>query len=144
MPQHTIGATYRTDAGSIPLSATSYVVNDAIEAVFPVAAGAVNTPYLITFPHVKVHDYCLAVGTQTSAQVAQGAFSEAAAGQIEIKVNSTGSPVPDLTIVAKLPHAFAPCLVGTANEFSADVTEFFLSNPGIADLVLIVRIGLNL
>jgi hypothetical protein len=88
-------------------------------------------------------DYCLAVGTQTSAQAATGSYSVATAGSLLVNVNSSGTPAPALTIQAGQPHAFCAGLPGTVNEFSADVTKFYCNNAGSTALVLIVKIGLN-
>lgn len=143
MPTHTISSTFKDDAGSVPIGGVSYFVADEVNALLVVPAGSVNLPFLIEFLHLKVNDYCLTLGTQTAAQQAAGTFSEAPAGSMLINVNSSGTPAPAITIQAKQPHVFAACIPGTANEFTADVTEFFCNNSGSAALVLAVKVGLN-
>ncbi len=145
MPNHTISSTFKDDAGSVPIGGTTYVVNAELNESLKVPAGSVNLEFDFTFLHTKVNDYCLSLATQTAAQAAanpQG-YTEAASGALVVNVNSITTPAPVLTVNAKQPHVLAACLPGTTNEFSADVTKFFISNSGSTDLVLLVKVGLN-
>lgn len=143
MPNHTISTTFKDDAGSVPIGGTNYIVAEEVNELLHVPAGSVNLAFAIEFLHAKVHDYCISLGVQTAAQALTDTYSEASAGSILLNVNSTSSPAPALTINAKQPHVFAPCVPGTVNEFTADVTNFFCNNAGSTDLVLCVKIGLN-
>lgn len=144
MPLHTIGATYKDDAGSVPLGTTVYAVPSEVNALLTVPAGSVDLEKDLEFYYARATCYVLAVATQTPAQVLTSTYSEPAAGSIGVKVNSTSSPVPDaFTVQSKQPLVFAPALAGTTNKFTANVTKFYLSNSGSLDLVLVVKVGLT-
>ena len=143
MPLHTVSATFRDDAGAVPLAGTVYNVAGEVNELLVVPAGSVNIEKDFEFLHLKVVDYCLAVVSQTPAQVLAGTYSEPSSGTILINVNSTSSPTPAITVQARQPAVFAPCIAGTTNVFTADVTKFYLSNAGAVDLSLVVKVGLN-
>jgi hypothetical protein len=143
MPLHTISATFRDDAGSVPLGATVYNVPGEVNELILVPAGSVNLEKDFEFLHLKVVDYCVAVVQQTPAQILAGTYSEPASGTILINWNSTGAPAPAMTVNAKQPHVFAPALAGTTNEFTADITKAYFNNAGSADLSVVIKVGLN-
>jgi len=59
-------------------------------------------------------------------------------------VFNTTATNPQIVLNAKAALAYAPNIAGTVNQFNVDVTGgLFISNPGVADLVLATKIGLN-
>ncbi len=143
MPQHVVGTTYKSAGKIVPIAGTTYTAPGEVREQFKVPAGAVNTPFVVEFKYTKVVAYCITLGTQSAAQIPTDSFSEAATGSVELKWNSTSSPVPDMTLNAKAPHVFAPAIAGTVNEFTADITIVYASNAGSTDLLVSVDVLLN-
>ncbi len=143
MPLHTVSSSYKADAAVVPIGGTTYSVPGECNELLVVPAGATDLEFDFEFLFGKVVCYCIALGTQTAAQAALGTFSEALTGSVDLKWNSTGTPVPDMTLDAKKPHVFADCLPGTVNEFTANITKVYASNAGAAPLVVSVKVGLN-
>ena len=129
----------------MPIAGTTYTYAGEVNEALLVPAGSVDLEKDFEFLFGKVGAYCFSLATQTAAQAAANppGFTEAASGALVAKFNSSGTPVPSLTINAKVPHVFAACIQGTTNEFTADVTKVFLSNAGSTDLWLLAKIGLN-
>ena len=145
MAQFTVGTNFKSPARVVPIGGTIYEFDLGLDTEFKVPAGSTNLEFDFEMLHAKIAAYCLSLGTQSASQAAANppSFSEATAGELVVKVNSITTPAPTITVDAKIPHAFATAIQGSTNEFSADVTSFFISNAGSTDLFLLVSVGLN-
>jgi hypothetical protein len=135
VPIHTIGRTYKTDAGTVPISAVVFNVDTEINQAILVPAGAVAKEVDVTFAYTRINDYCITILNASGS-------GEAAAGSLIVDWNVDDAGVPTFTLVAKAPLWHAPGM-GTTNLFTANATKFFVDNPGTVDLVLSIHIGLN-
>lgn len=137
MPVHTIGLSYKTDAGSVPISTVPFTVDSEFYALIAVNAGTTNKEVDFTFEFARLNDYCLTLLSGSS-----GGKLEATAGTVTLKWNSSSSPVPSMTLNAKQPIWHAPTF-GTTSLFTANVTKVFLTNAGTDDLYVGLHFGLN-
>lgn len=130
---HTIGQTYKNDAGTIA-SVTTTTVGPAEENLeITVAASATNAEHDIAFAHAAV------LGAVISST-----------GPLTIKTNDSTSPGDTLTLATNQAIMYGTgtggsgSLVGT-NPFSADVTKIYVTNPSTTlAIVLKIRVLLNL
>jgi hypothetical protein len=137
MPVHTVGLTFKTDAGNVPISNVPFIVDTEINQLILVTAGTVNKEVDVTFEYARIQDYCISLLTAASA-----GKSEALTGTVTLKWNSSSAPVPLMTLAAKVPIWHAPTF-GTTSVFTANLTKCFFSNAGTVDLYVGLHIGLN-
>jgi len=111
---HTLGVTYKTDAGTITSTTDTYIgdaENDLdLGGATALAAGAVNSEYDLQITVAKIQSMVL--------------YSDQ---NIVVKTNSTGSPGNTVNLTAKKQVVWntdSPM----AKPFTADVTKLFLSN----------------
>ena len=111
---HTLGVTYKTDAGTIT-STTDQYIGDAendldLGGATALAAGAVNSEFDMLITVSKIQSMVLYADQD-----------------IVIKTNSTGTPSNTINLVAKKQVVWntdSPM----AKPFTSDVTKLFLSN----------------
>ncbi len=135
MPTHTIGLSFKTDAGSVPISTVAFTVDSEINQAIVVPAGTTREVD-VTFASGTINDYCLTL-------LSAAGKTEATAGTVTIDWNSNGGGTPSMTLDAKKPIWHAPTF-GTSNLFTTDVSRGFFTNAGLVDLVVAVHIGMNL
>jgi len=134
VPTHTIGVTFKTDAGSVPISATAFNLKSEVNAALPVAAGQTVTFTDVQFPAASINDYVVSLLSATGK-------TEAATGSATLNWNG-GNGNPQMLMVAKQPISHWPGS-GSTNLFSADISSLTVINTGTADLVIGIHIGLN-
>jgi hypothetical protein len=135
VPIHTVGLSFKTDAGSVPISTIPFIDDTEINGNYLVPAGQTKE-YDIAFAFADVNDYVIHLlnGSGTG---------EATAGAVTAKFNSTTTPAPSVSLLAKKPVWHAPGF-GTTSVFTVDVTKVFLVNTGTTDVIVAIRIGTNL
>jgi hypothetical protein len=107
---HTLGVTYKTDAGTIASTTDTYTGNAENDLDTTVGAGAVNSEFDLQVTVAKIQSMVL--------------YSDQNA---VIKTNSTGSPGNTVNLTAKKQVVWNTDSVMT-KPFSVDVTKIFVTN----------------
>jgi hypothetical protein len=111
---HTLGVTYKTDAGTIASTTDNYTgdaENDLeLSGTAPLIAGAVNSEFDMQITVAKIQSMVLYADQN-----------------VVIKTNSTGSPGNTVNLVAKKQVVWNTDSV-MAKPFTTDTTKLFLSN----------------
>ncbi len=111
--KHTLGVTYRTDAGTLASITDTVTSNQDIAQDITVAATTTN------------YEADIAIDESTIVSVAL--YSDKA---VTIKTNSTGSPDDTITLAAGQMKKWKTGDVDGAKVFTADVTKLYVTNAG--------------
>jgi hypothetical protein len=107
---HTLGVTYKTDAGTIASTTDSYTGNAENDLDTSVAAGASNSEFDIQVTVAKIQSMVLYADQN-----------------MVIKTNSTASPGNTVNLTAKKQVVWNTDSV-MAKPFTSDVTKIFVTN----------------
>lgn len=118
---HTLGRTYKNDAGTLASSTVSYTGNNENDLSVAVAASTTNEP----------HDFAVTL----SKIVSMAIYSDQA---ITIKTNSTVA-ADTINVAAKQLIEWANDFV-TDKPFSTDVTKVYITNAGLSAAKVDIRI----
>ncbi len=119
---HTIGNTYRTDAGTISSTSAIYTGDAEIDLDAVVALSTTNKEFDIQF-----------VKTDVISLIMQ---SDKA---VTVKTNSSGSPSDTISLAANMPlvwHTDSP----TSMPLAGNVTKIFVTNAGSTNAAIKIRV----
>ncbi len=119
---HTLGVTYRTDAGQIASTTDAYTGNAETDVDDTVAGSAVDTEY----------DFAVDVSQVVSMVI----YSNHA---LVLKTNSTSAPSDTVTLTANKQVVWNTDSVMTS-PFTVDTTKVFVSNSSSASASLKIRV----
>jgi hypothetical protein len=134
VPIHTIGLTFKTDAGTVPISNILFALDAEVNSAYLVPAGQTRNFGDSQFPFAKVNDYCITLLNSLGK-------AEATTGTVTANWNGGGGS-PQMLLAAKKPVYFYPGS-GTSNLFTQDVTSVDLINTGTTDVTVSIHVGLN-
>jgi hypothetical protein len=119
---HTLGATYRTDAGTISSTTSTFTGDAEIDLDSVVPLSTTNKEFDIQFTKTDV--------------VSMIMFSDKA---VTLKTNSSGSPSDTISLAANMPlvwHTDSP----TAIPIVGNVTKIFVTNSGSTNAAIKIRV----
>lgn len=122
---HTVGKSYKNDAGTIATTTASYTGNRENDLSVSVPASTTNQPYVFATTLSK---------WQSCVIYAKGALT--------LKTNSSSAPTDTLSLVANQALIWDTDLgsAGQAKPFTGDVTQIFLTNAATSAVSLDIRI----
>lgn len=121
---HTIGHTYKTDAGQVSSTSWSYADDTEINVDSAVPASTTNKQVDVAVTVANIKSVCI--------------YSDQA---LTVKTNSTGSPQETITLKAREAVIYSAD-TGTA-PFAGNVTAMYLTNAGTATANFKFRVLLN-
>lgn len=121
----TISISYTGNGKAVttPIGTYTGVKDAGVATVIPAGATDLEIDIVFTFANIQ-------------------SFVMAADQNVTVKVNSATTPVPSITLKATAGLVWGHDY-GVANPFTADVTKFYVSNPGAVDAKFSFRVLYN-